>query len=374
MLLQEYDGELPSLALRTSPVGKYLALRTRETREHGFVRIRHACLANIARLKACKFLNPIPPLAFELHIHFRLIQHILDSCCFWPYQKFFIILSKSSHKLWGSWKQLMVYAGNAWAIALMRISLPPIESSLPFQPTSFCPTLSFKVSNTYFLDLPINDGRPKYLECFEPCMGPRMAKIFSLTDWGIFGLKNIEDFSMLIFWPNASSYVWRICFNFWLSLAFALLKRMLSSAKKRWVILGQPLQIEMLIHCWFRAASFMTAERPSTQRRKRLREKGSPWQSPLVGVIFPHTTPFIITEYETVVMHSITQFIHLVLKPILSITLWMKNHSTLSKALLMSSLVAMKPSLPAFLWFKKCINSKATSTLLVMSRSEMKAL
>ena len=70
MLLQEYDAELPSLALRTSPVGKYLALRTRATRELGFERIRHACLANMARLKACKFLNPIPPLTFKLHIIF----------------------------------------------------------------------------------------------------------------------------------------------------------------------------------------------------------------------------------------------------------------------------------------------------------------
>ena len=134
----------------------------------------------------------------------------------------------------------------------MRISLPPIESSLPFQPASFRPTLSFKIANTCFLDLPINDGRPKYLVCLKSCMGPRMAKISSLTSWGVFGLKNTKDLSVLIFWPDASSYFWKICFNFLLSSAFSLLKRMLSSAKKRWVILGQPLQIEMLVYCWFR--------------------------------------------------------------------------------------------------------------------------
>ena len=70
MLLQEYDGELPSLAFRISPVGKYLDLRTLAIREFGFCRIRHDYLASIALLKACRFLNPISLLAFCLHIVF----------------------------------------------------------------------------------------------------------------------------------------------------------------------------------------------------------------------------------------------------------------------------------------------------------------
>ena len=70
MLLQEYDGELPSIAFRISPVGKYLDLRTLAIREFGFCRIRHDYLASIALLKACRFLNPISLLAFCLHIVF----------------------------------------------------------------------------------------------------------------------------------------------------------------------------------------------------------------------------------------------------------------------------------------------------------------
>ena len=81
-----------------SPVGKYLALSIQATREFGFERILQACFANMARLKAYKFLKPLPPLAFGLHILFQLIQVISDSFCFCPHQKLLIILSMSSHK------------------------------------------------------------------------------------------------------------------------------------------------------------------------------------------------------------------------------------------------------------------------------------
>ena len=125
ILLQEYEGELPSLAFRTSPVGKYFDLRTWATRDVGFDRILQAYFASMAWLKALKFRNPMPPFAFEIHILFQLTQLIFASFCFWPHQKFRIILSKSSHKLCGSSKQLIVYIGISWAIALMRISSPP---------------------------------------------------------------------------------------------------------------------------------------------------------------------------------------------------------------------------------------------------------
>ena len=199
MLLQEYDGKLPSLAFRISPVGKYLDLSTLATREFGFCRIRHNCLASIALLKALKFLNPIPPLAFCLHIVFQLTQLIFVSCCCCPHQKFLIILSISSHRLWGRRKHPIVYVGIAWATTFIRISLPPIERSLPFHPANFCPILSLRIEKTCFFDLPMKDGRPKYLVCLESCIGPRVSKILSLTSWDVLGLKKMEDFSVLIF-------------------------------------------------------------------------------------------------------------------------------------------------------------------------------
>ena len=78
----------------------------------------------------------------------------------------------------------------------------------------------------------------------------------------MFGLKNIEDLSVLIFWLEASSYLQRINFNFWYSSGFALQKIILSSAKKKWVTIGQPHAIEIPVKFWFQAASWIRAERP----------------------------------------------------------------------------------------------------------------
>lgn len=75
----------------------------------------------------------------------------------------------------------MVYVGIACATALMRISFPPIDYSLPFQPASFFPILSFRIANTCFFDLPMKDGRPRYFVCLVSCIGPREAKISSLV-------------------------------------------------------------------------------------------------------------------------------------------------------------------------------------------------
>ena len=180
-------------------MGKYHDLRTLATREFGFCRIRHNRLASIALLKACRFLNPIPLLAFCLHIVFQLTQHIFVSYCLWPHQKFFIILSISSHRLWGRRKHPIVYVGIAWATTFIRISLPPIERSLPFHLANFCPILSLRIKKTCFFDLPMKDGRPKYLVCLESCIRPRVSKISSLTSWEVLGLKKMEDFSVLIF-------------------------------------------------------------------------------------------------------------------------------------------------------------------------------
>ena len=164
----------------------------------------------------------MPPLAFGLHILFQLIQVISDSFCFCPHQKLLIILSMSSHKPCRSWKQLIVYVGIAWAMALMRISFPPIERSLPFYPSSFWPTLSFRTTNTCFFDLPIKDRRPRYLMCLESCMGPKMLKISCLVSWVVLGLKSTDDLLVLIFYPDASSYLWRIVLSAWHSYKLAL--------------------------------------------------------------------------------------------------------------------------------------------------------
>ena len=64
--------------------------------------------------------------------------------------------------------------------------------------------------------------------------------------------------------------------------------------------------------------------------------------------------------------------IHFLSKPNLSITPLIKPHSTLSNALLMSSLMDMKLSFPLVSWFRQCISSNATRTLSVISLSKVK--
>ena len=102
MLHQAHEGLLPILELRTSSKGKYFALKTRATRESGFVRILQSCLASMARLKACMFLKPIPPWSLDQHIFLQLTHAILFSLSFCPHQKLLIILSKSWQRVLGS--------------------------------------------------------------------------------------------------------------------------------------------------------------------------------------------------------------------------------------------------------------------------------
>jgi len=99
------------------------------------------------------------------------------------------------------------------------------------------------------------EGRPRYLVWRESCIVPKVVRVSSFTSWGVFAEKKIEDLSVLIFCPDASSYLWRIFLTSQHSLLEVLQKRILSSAKKRWVILGQPLQTERPLMSRFLAAS-----------------------------------------------------------------------------------------------------------------------
>ena len=79
ILRQAYEGLLPNWASRTSEWGKYFAFYILEIKESGLVRSLQACLASMARLKAWRFLNPIPPWSFDLYIFFQATQAIFFS-------------------------------------------------------------------------------------------------------------------------------------------------------------------------------------------------------------------------------------------------------------------------------------------------------
>ena len=153
----------------------------------------------MARLNAWRFLKPIPPLSLDLHNFLQLTQSILDSWPRWPHQNLLIMLSISSHKPLGSWKQLIVYVGIAQATALIKISLPPIERIFSFHPDSFLPTHSLISANTSILDLPMIEGRPRYLLYHESYIGPRISKVSTFFSIGVLALKKTDDLFVLIF-------------------------------------------------------------------------------------------------------------------------------------------------------------------------------
>lgn len=90
ILCHSKDGRLPRLASKKVARGKYLTFRIWPAKLLGLCKSRQPCFANKARLKLLKSRNPIPPLALENPIFFRLIQWILESFSLCPHQIFCI--------------------------------------------------------------------------------------------------------------------------------------------------------------------------------------------------------------------------------------------------------------------------------------------
>ena len=71
---------------------------------------------------------------------------------------------------------------------------------------------------------------------------------------------------------------------------------MLSSAKKRWDILGAPLLTDIPFMLPFLSFLLIIADNPSMHMRNKYEEIGSPCRSPLEGVITPLGFPLTKTE------------------------------------------------------------------------------
>lgn len=130
------------------------------------------------------------------------------------------------------------------------------------------------------------------------------------------------------------------------SSILALQKIMLSSAKNRCESCRAlrhtttPLMFPKL------SSLLSIVESPSTHNKNKKGFKGSLWQIPLHGYITPLGSPFKRTKYDTMVMHIMIIEIHLSWKPSFCIINSKHFHSTLSKALLMSNFIAIRPSFP----------------------------
>ena len=126
----------------------------------------------------------------------------------------------------------------------------------------------------------------------------------------------------------------------------ALQKIKLSSAKKRWEIFGPLRHAATLLKSPNSIDFLIRADSPSTQKRNKKRESGSPGRKPLEGLMCPRGLPLIFIEYVTVLTHLIISFTQDTWKPILHIIFSKHPHSTLSKALLMNPLEPNVPKRP----------------------------
>lgn len=179
MLLHAYDGWCPILAERKSPLGKYLALNTLWTSEVVRVYSHQPCFARSTKLKAFRSRNPKPPSFLGRHILSQLNQVILFLSLAWPHQNLQTKLVFSSHKALGSLKTLIVYVGTAWAIVLIKISLPALDNSFSFQLDNLLFNLSINWWKVFHLIFPTEDGRPKYFPCSLIISPPKRCFISS---------------------------------------------------------------------------------------------------------------------------------------------------------------------------------------------------
>ena len=152
------------------------------------------------------------------------------------------------------------------------------------------------------------------------------------------------------------------------------LKIKLSSAKNKCETFRPSLQIETPLIEPTCSACCISECKPFAHKRNRYGDRGSPWRSHLLGEKWQWGSPFTNTEYETNRMQELIREIHLSAKPNFTISFSKKTHSTLSYALLISSLRAINPNFPFLLFFRWWSVSNATRMLSEINLSDMKAL
>ena len=108
---------------------QYLSFSTLDKIDCGCWIILQLCFANNAWLKQAKSLNP-SPLIFAWHKLLQFAQWMPFCSFFDPHQNWAMALLMSSHTVMGILNTLIAWVSTAWATALIKISLPPLENNL----------------------------------------------------------------------------------------------------------------------------------------------------------------------------------------------------------------------------------------------------
>lgn len=200
-------GLLPSFEFMKFAPRKYLAWKTRATSDCGLEIKYQPCLESKARLKFCKSRSPIPP-SLRLHKISHLFQLMpLFPSRFVPHQNELNMLWNSSQREVGIMNVLIQYVGIACSTILIRTSFPALDKSLLLQLWILFQSLSFNKLKIAFFDLPISDGKPRYLPVFNEVETP--SSVCQVWYWMkawylIFGSSLLDP----ILPHNLSGYLW----------------------------------------------------------------------------------------------------------------------------------------------------------------------
>ena len=113
----------------------------------------------------------------------------------------------------------------------------------------------------------------------------------SLVRRGVRGENHTFDLVRLMSWPEDSQNRNKICPRFLQSLAVALVKRKISSAKNKCERWTRPRK-EIGWRCLFWAASLNWMDKRSKQRMNKYGESGSPCLRPRLGITSGRGAPF----------------------------------------------------------------------------------
>ena len=144
-------------------VRKYLPFITLVHRASGFVMNLQPCFPSRARLNCRRSRKPIPHLTLGVASLSHAIQCKERRSSELPHQYFAILDLKFLHTFFVRRKQVILKVGIAWAMDLIKVSLPAQANNLSDQPCILSLALSTMWSNVQLVILPTAVGRPRYL-------------------------------------------------------------------------------------------------------------------------------------------------------------------------------------------------------------------
>lgn len=181
----------------------YLLIIVRATRDVGCWMMFHPCFARRAWLWSRMCWKPRPPASFGFHSVSQACRRIFEQPLeLVPHQKFASCESLLEQMLCGRRKVDTAYVGIAEATVRIGITLPAWERTEDFQDATLLVILLKTGWNDFVVALWIWRGSPGYFEWGCPFWMSSMLQRFHCVASGVFALKKIADFALLMHCPD----------------------------------------------------------------------------------------------------------------------------------------------------------------------------